>query len=312
MKKLKTIFWIIWAGSLSLSLIDATISNGHILDKFGFSMKAVFMTVAIFSVVLLLFRFIKKDFHSQKRDRIITIFSTFVITFYIVLKIINRFTYSGFVFSKLHIWPDGFIWPALLSFLAIVVVWTPQIKFKKLFNIQSAILAFIFLLIGLNLLQIYKSEWQAFYYIVTNPRATYDDKMRYELCPIFYNYTLFINKYTSESSSLLMPPQTFPWPYVGNGGMLRYFVYPREITNGEEYKAPSLEVLKNIDYVLLNWGETEQTQGVYTHEWPKFDVKAEKIIFMNEDGSFGGEAKGDYHYNDYKGKRVWGLIVVKH
>jgi len=33
---------------------------------------------------------------------------------------------------------------------------------------------------------------------------------------------------------------------------------------------------------------------------------------MNEDGSYGGEIKGDYRYKDYKGKRVWGLIVVKH
>lgn len=254
----------------------------------------------------------KKHKTNQKSNKIITIFSIFVISLYIFLKIVNRMTYEGFVFSKLHVLPEWFFWPAMISLLVIAVVWIPQIKFRKLLNIQSAILIVTLLVVLFNLRQIYKSEWQAFHYILANPNATYDDKMRHELCPIFYNYTLFINKYTSEDSSLLMPPQTFPWPYVGNGGMLRYFVYPREITNGEEYKAPSAEVLKNIDYVLLNWGETEQTQGVYTHEWPKFDVKAEKIIFMNEDGSFGGEAKGDYHYNDYKGKRVWGLIAVKH
>jgi hypothetical protein len=312
MKKLISLFWFIWATSLLLGLVEAINYPGYLFNKFGFNMEMTFIFIAFLSVIVLLFKYIKKDFYLQKTDRIITIFSAFIMLMYLALKIVNRLTYDGFVFNKLHVLPDGLLWPALISLLSIAVVLIPQIKFNKLFNIRSVILIFTFLLILFNLRQIYKSEWQTFHYIIANPKATYGDKMRRELCPIFYDYTLFINKYTSEYSSLLMPPQTFPWPFVGNGGMLRYFVYPRKITNGEEYEAPSIEVLKNIDYVLLNWGETEQTQGVYTHEWPKFDVKAEKIIFMNEDGSYAGEVKGDYYYNNYKGRRVWGLIVVKH
>lgn len=312
MKKLINLYWIVWVVSLLLGLVGAFYSPGFLFEKLGVDMKVVFIFIALLTVIVLLFKFVKKDSVLQKKDRIITIISAFVVLVYVVLKVINRLVFNGLIFDKLHVLPDGLLWPVLISLLSIAAVWIPQIKFKKLLNIQSVILIVTLLLVVFNLRQIYKSEWQAFHYILINPKATHDDKMKHKLNSVFYDYTLFINKYTSENSTLLMPPQTFPWPYVGNGGMLRYFVYPREITNGEEYEAPSIEDLKNIDYVLLNWGETEQTQGVYTHEWPKFDVKAEKIIFMNEDGTFGGEVKGDYYYNDYKGKRVWGLIVVKH
>lgn len=248
----------------------------------------------------------------KKSNKIITIFSIFIITLYVFLKIVNRLTYEGFVFNKFHVLPDNFLWPALISILGIAVVWIPQVNFRKLLKIQSIIIVFALLIITQNLYHIYKSKWENFQYIVAHPYATYGDKMRRGVGSIFYNYTLFIDKYTSENSILLIPPQGFPWPQTGNASMLRYFVYPRKISNGKEFDPPSKDILKDIDYVLLNWGESDETEGAYTHDWPKFDVEAEEIIFMNKDGSFGGEVKGDYHYKDYKGKQVWGLIVVKH
>ena len=155
-------------------------------------------------------------------------------------------------------------------------------------------------------------EWWNFQFMIANPHATYDDKMRRVAGTLFYNYSLFVNKYTPKNASILTPPQSFPWPGSGNVAYFRYFTYPRNIYNGKESEPPSKEVLSKTDFVLLNWGETDQTEGAYTHDWPKFDVKAEKIIFMSEDGTFEGEVKGDYKYKDYKGKRVWGIIVVKH
>ena len=312
MKKIYLVFWVLWGMSLLLGFTEAVIYSGFVLNFIKIDISKISLIVGLLAFVILLFKLTKKTFLPVRFEKVISIVGALTIVLFVILKIVNRLAYPTFIFNTVHIQPDALKWAALIAALSIVVVWTPQIKFKKLLNIQSGILAFVLLIIGFNLYQIYKSEWQDFQYIIANPKATYDDKMGYKLCPIFYDYTLFINRYTPEDSTLLMPPQSFPWPYVGNGGMLRYFVYPRNIINGEEYVSPSTEELKNIDYVLLNWGETEETQGGYTHEWRKFDVEAEKIIFMNEDGSFGGEVKGDYHYNDYKGKKVWGLIVVKH
>jgi hypothetical protein len=311
-KRINILFWIFWAISLVLSLIESFTYSGYLLGRFGIGINVIMIIAGILAAIVLLLRLIKKDTKPRKSDRIVYIFFAFILTFYVVLKVINRLTPVNFVFSKIHVQPDNLLWTMLISALPAVIAWVPKINFRKLFKIQSFIFLFVAFIILRNLYSIYKSEWANFNYIVSHPNASYGDKMRMELCPIFYNYTLFINKYTPENASLLMPPQSFPWPYSGNGGMLRYFVYPRNIINGKEYEPPSKDDLKNIDYVLLNWGETEQTQGVYTHEWPKFDVNAEKIVFMNEDGSYGGEVKGNYLYKDYKGKRVWGLIVVKH
>lgn len=312
MKKLKTLFWFIWVTSLLLGLVEAINYPGYLLDKFGFDMKVTFIFIAFLSAIALLFKFVKKDFGLQKRDQIITIFSAFIMLVYVILKIVNRLTYDGFIFNKLHVLPGSLLWLALISLTGLGVVWIPQIKFKKLVNIRSVIYVFVFLLVLFNLRQIYKSKWQALQFIITNPKATYDDKMRKTIGDIFYNYALFVDKYTPENASLLVPPQAFPWPGLGNVGYFRYFVYPRTINSGDEFESPSKDALSKIDYVLLNWGESDRVEYLHTHGWPKFDVKAEKIIFMNRDGSYGGEIKGDYRYKDYEDKQVWGIIVVKH
>jgi hypothetical protein len=245
-------------------------------------------------------------------DKLVLVLFVFFILFYVFLKVLNRLTYPDFVFSTIHIQPDVLKWPTLISFLPVAILWIPRIDFKKLLNIRFALLVFVFLIIAYNFFKIYKMEWWNFQFMIANPHATYDDKLRGKIGSLFYNYALFIDKYTPEGATILIPPQSFPWPQSGNIPYFRYFVYPRNIYNGKESEPPSKEVLSKTDYVLLNWGETDQTEGAYTHDWPKFDVNAEKIIFMNEDGTFGGEVKGDYRYKDYKGKRVWGIIVVKH
>ena len=312
MKKVINLFWIVWGVSLLLGLVGAFYSSKYLFEKLGIDMKVVFIFTALLTFIVLLFRFIKKDFVLQKRDRIITIFSAFVVLVYFVLKVINRLVFNGLIFDKLHVLPKNLFWLALICLLSIAVVWIPQIKFKKLLNIQSVIFLIILLMIFYNLFSIYKSKWRLYQQIITNPYASYDDKMRNTIGDLIYNYALFVDKYTPEEASILVPPQAFPWPGTGNVGYFRYFVYPRTINSGDEFELPSKDDLNKIDYVLLNWGETDRVENLHTHGWPKFDVKAEKIIFMNRNGSYGGEIKGNYYYKDYKDKQVWGIIVVKH
>ena len=148
-------------------------------------------------------------------------------------------------------------------------------------------------------------------YVLRHLNASYDDKMKEKVGTVFYNFTQFIVKNTPENAYLLIPPQAFPWPQTGNGAFMRYFVYPRDVAIAGEYAFDRDDVeLKDFDYVLLAWGEGD-VKDQHTHGWPKFDVPAEKVIFMNEDGSFAGETVGDYIYERYKGNNVWGLIKVK-
>ncbi len=310
-KKINSLFWAFWVPALCLYLVEAVFYSGFILKHLGFTPLVLAAATGILGALILILKFITKDIKPRKSERIILIFFIFLLSLYVVLKIANRLTYANFVFSKLHVQPNNLFWPVLISFIPAAILWIPRIDFKKLLKIKFVLTLFVFSIIIANFYKIYKTEQWAFQFIITNPRASYGDKMRRAVGQVFYDYTQFINKYTPENSVVLMPPQAFPWPQSGNGAFLRYFVYPRKVGNGGEYTPGEKVKLENFNYVLLAWGETETTEGAYTHGWPKFDVPAEKIIFMNEDGTIGGEVAGNYRYKDYKDKRVWGLIKVK-
>lgn len=311
-RKISLAFWIFWGASVLLTLMEAVTYSGFIIKHTGLNPLVIVAPAVIFDLILLVINYVNKNKKNHKTDNLVAIFSGSLLVSYVVLKVVERLTYTNFVFSNLHIQPNNLLWPVLISFLPVVVVWFPRINFKKLITIQSILALFVILIVMFNLFKIYKMEWQKFRFIITHPNASYDDKMRESVGAVFYNYTQFINKYTKEDSSILIPPQVFPWPQSGNGAYLRYFTYPRGVGNGEEYSLGKQESLNNYDYLLLTWGDLDSTEPPYTHGWPKFDVPAEGIIFMNEDGTFGGEVKGNYYYKDYKDKKVWGLIIIKH
>lgn len=254
----------------------------------------------------------KKNINTGKVDKFIYAFSASVVALYIILKIVNRLSYPGFVFNILHIQPDSLKWPALVSLIPGIIIFYLHGSFRKLPKIQLAIGLAVVAVVFSNINAIYKSSWVTYRFILLHPFGSYTDRMKYTVGPLFYSYSMFIDKYTPKNATILIPPQAFPWPRSGNVGLIRYFLYPRKLSNGKELTGPTKEALNSIDYILLNWGDLDQVESTFTHGWPKFDVKAEKIIFMNEDGSFGGEVKGDYRYKDYKDKKVWGIIVVKH
>jgi hypothetical protein len=133
--------------------------------------------------------------------------------------------------------------------------------------------------------------------------------MREAIGEDFYNFTQFINKNTPESATVLIPPRGFPWPQTGNVGYIRYFIYPREIAKGKEYEPAHDYESKRIDYVLIAWGETPTTSHGFTHGWPKFDVEAEYILYLNKDGGV-TKKPGNYVYDEHKNNKYWGLIKI--
>lgn len=325
-RKINAAFWIIWLFALCLGLIEAVTYKGFTLKHTGLDPLVIVAATTFLAVLLLLLKFKHKDFKIRKGEKLVFVFFILLLSLYGILKEANHLTYPNFVFSRLHIQPNNLLLPVLISFLPVTISFSvmltsllpvvvkkvSRINFGKFFNVQIVLVLFTFSIIIFNFYRIYKMEKSTFRFIITNPFASYDGKMRQAVGTVFYNYMQFINKYSPENAGLLIPPQAFPWPQSGNGAYLRYFIYPRSVGNGNEYFPGEGVSLSDYDYVLLAWGETPTTEGTYTHGWPKFDVPAEKIIFMNKDGSFGGEVKGDYHDKDYKDKEVWGLIKVKH
>jgi len=309
---IEKIFYILWGVSVYIGFMESFSYRGYLLNNLKINSEIFYVTFLFIGVVYVLLKNKRKSFLLDKRLNKYWILCLVTIFFYIVLKLLDRFIYPNFVFSVIHIQPNNLIFPLGILLYPALLRALQEFVFGKTSRVNNIFTVMLIMYFCFNLYKIYKIENRSIKYIINNPTASYDEKMAYKVGDVFYTFTKFINKYTPSDSHILMPPQAFPWPQSGNGAFLRYFIYPRKVGNGDEKTSPSKETLSKIDYILLDWGETESTQSPYTHGWPKFDVFAEKIIFMNKDGSFGGEVKEDYNYKDYEGKEVWGIIVVKH
>lgn len=295
--------------ALVATLVESFTYTGFI--KSHFFINSSYLVIFLILTGFLKIIFDKKDIKTKIAICDVVPFLMSLIL-YVSFKLFDRFIYPNFVFSKVHIQPDNLFWVAVVLSIPVFVAVVKIDYSKKESRLPTAIMALCLSLVGFNLFKIYKIINSSLIFMIKNPTATYEVKMQEKVGKTFYKYTQFIDTYTPEDANLLIPPQAFPWPQSGNGAFLRYFTYPRNLGNGGEFSAGTNINWKNIDFVLLDWGETPTTEGKYTHEWPKFDVPADKIIFMNEDGTFASEIKGDYKYANYKGKKVWGLIVVKH
>jgi hypothetical protein len=306
------LFNLFWAFSMLIVLVESVTYRGAFMKHFRINPMAVLLGLFLFGFSLLVLK-IKRKEKVRESVFLVEAFLFASVTFvYVLFKVLNTLLNANFVFSKIHVQPDNLLWVVMIAFVPLLVNIIQGVYSGKAPKLPIFIFWACILLIVSNIFNTYKGEEWAFRFIVAHPRASYGEKMSRAVGTFFYNYTQFINANTPKDAALLMPPQAFPWPQSGNGAFLRYFVYPRVLGNGGEYlPGPKVE-WKNFDYVLLDWGETDSVDKPYTHGWPKFDVPAEKIIFMNKDGSYGGEKIGDYHYKDYLNREVWGLIKVKH
>ena len=128
------------------------------------------------------------------------------------------------------------------------------------------------------------------------------------------DYYDFIKENTSENARLLIPPRGYPWPMTGNAFYLRYFLYPRYLYEGKE-REPGINLKeKNIDFILLAWGESATTEKGYTHGFPKFKVPAKRIIYKKDLVHVANlekaEVKKDFDPADPQNFGKWGLIEV--
>ena len=78
-----------------------------------------------------------------------------------------------------------------------------------------------------NIVRISKGAVRSIYYVSRNWSLSYEEKMRSHWGPT-YTYLMFVNDHTPSTAVIMRPPTQRPWLTIGNGALIRYFIYPRK------------------------------------------------------------------------------------
>jgi len=328
-----TCFPLLWTLAFFISVLES-------FTYPGFSFKHLllpFQPLLGISILSGIFARLTQEEEEQKRGRIAS---------YRTLLIINRLAflpllfstllvfslewanYPNYVFSKIHLQPQLLLWPCLLSgflifldseglfkkwFLGHIILKQKMangfIKVKQVAARVLIIVVVVWILFN-NLFELTGWILRRSSFMVKHPQATYDEKMRYSWGD-FYDYMLFIRKNTNENAIIMHPPMKSPWSDVGNRGLIRYFLYPRQLI--QNLTDENAEIDKTADYVMLAWGSGScLDEQVDCHGWPKKRLEAEWILYKNPNSKEVGERIENtiYNFEDESNQGAWGLIKI--
>ncbi|NMD01318.1 MAG: hypothetical protein GYA62_16575 [Bacteroidales bacterium] len=288
-----------FASCLILSLVEAFTYPGFIVKHFH--IELFLGLLALFVGAYLFFLFLKTKKHDLLFIRFIAYVSLFA---YLFGKVVGEITYPNFIFSHFHFQPNLMLLPVICSFLLFAI--NDNVSIKAFTNIC------VFLLICQYLASDFATvKENNIPFILNNLQMSENKKMENLVGKTFYTFSEFLVENTESNSTILIPPQGFPWPQSSNIAYFRYFLYPRNLINGKE-KSSGTE-LDGVDYVILDYGETLTSEHGYTNVWPKFDVKGEYIIYWNPTtGEKYKDNTGVYKYNENNKSEMWGIIKIKH
>lgn len=224
---------------------------------------------------------------------------------YLVMQFLESLHFRNYVFSIYHLQPSSFFYIVIFSFVLAMIG-----RLKNKYNFHQIIIILILSVIFFDgLTYIMGSAISSDIFVLTHLKYSYADKMR-ENWGMYYDYIKFVKANTPDDSSILVPPQGYPWFITGNIGFDRYFLYPRKLINGGE-KDPGID-LNDVDYVLIDYGESTISQYGFTNIWPKFNVDGEYIVHWNPlDGTTRTIDNGKYIYKAGDNIEQWGIIRVK-
>lgn len=221
---------------------------------------------------------------------------------YFALSFLNKIDPNNGSNNILNIYRDDVL---LLWFMSALFIGLGR---KVIIKAQLFIIIALLLIENLVFLEP-KTLLKNIFFIIKNPSLSYDQKMRYQVGDLFYDYTSFVRLNTPETATILIPPQDYPWPQTGNAGYLRYFLYPRKLVVGKEYE-PGVDLSGgNIDFILIAKGESQLMGKNTSYGWPKFPVIADTLIFFGKEMK-GQEIKSNYVFSEATANR-WGLIKLK-
>lgn len=311
-KFLKAGFVIIpyfYLGVFLMLLVESFTYIGFIKKHFFIDSSYIF----IFSIVIAItYLFVKRSGEEKLLQRFFKvnkiIFSTTILSSFI-LFIIEYANFPNYIFSKIHVNIDNISRIIFLSSALWLIDWL-RTKSKTMSKKSYLITSLSFLLIFFSLFSLldktFKEALEKNVYVIKNINDNYDQKMLKQW-GIFYSYMMFVKNNTEEDSTMLIPPQTWTWYKTGNVGLVRYFLYPRKLGNGDYDKLPDL---KNYDYIFLAWGELPNGNKD-DYGWPKVKIDSEKIIYWDEKSNSVKAVNSKYDPADKENYKAWGIIKVK-
>lgn len=313
--KILFISWLILVlAGLGLGLIESVSYRGIVTKYLGIVPVNIYLIAVILTFIINILK-LKPVWLTNLKSK----FKLFLLLFVplsALLIYLEKAIYPNFIYSTLHIHPA--VLNEVLIYLLMIWIFYPRKEIKK-FSLSEIAIIFsnkILILILLsyiflnNLAETTAIISKDFTFITKHANATYDEKMREKVTEEFYNYVQFVKNYTPDDATILIPPQNFPWPQTGNIPYMRYFLYPRKLTNSVSDLTDSGVDFKELDYVLLAWGESNGEVAGFTHGFPKFPVEAQEVIYLQIDGSV-NIVPGNYKYEKDKNVSEWGVIKVK-
>lgn len=135
---------------------------------------------------------------------------------------------QGTTFSLLRLRPESMFFASLPTLTLCLVLLIPRhLNPKK--RLLRFLLGFSLIFYILRLLPITTTQAAVnLRKIITNPTATYDQKMGLEW-GVFYEEMLFVLDHTSPTATIILPTDLARYPLHANVDLVRYFLYPRDL-----------------------------------------------------------------------------------
>ncbi len=221
--------------------------------------------------------------------------------------------FDGYVYTHLfHLQPRVLrAIPLMGIFILVFNLLGPNLGLikKRLKSINFVFIIILVLLLSENLIMLLPKMFYRTAFVISHLNFTYDQKMEAKWGD-FYNYMVFVRENTPEDAIIMYPPQKYPWMNVGNGGLIRYFLYPRHIV--QNYSNEYAQIEGSADYVMIAWGGWS-CEAERCHGWPKIKVPAEWMLYKKKN-SIEIENKFEdtvYNPDDNINHEAWGLIKIK-
>ncbi|GAB4028105.1 MAG: hypothetical protein Fur0011_7400 [Candidatus Microgenomates bacterium] len=285
------IYYLILAFALISAFLESVSYYGFIENKLGFPSLAIYLLSFIISIF-----YFKQVKVTTKIFKIILIITSIIYAFLIALE---TYFYPNYIYSNFHINPA--VTQFALAFLSYHLTLHLNLDWYKALLFASL----IYVLVDGSGRTLGLAS-RGLGHFVSDPSASYETKLA-RVYPGFYETMKEIVEVTPANSTIFIPPQSNPWELEGNGAMVRYFVYPRQVRNlSDDLFVPKVD---GPAYVLVARGSAKQRVTVYDYGWPKSTFTGKKVWKLIDKKKLVLQPDSTYIY-DPDNLWDWGLIEV--
>ncbi len=306
---------------VAFSVLEGVTYQGFI-DKYFFIDIKIILAALLLSGIFVLLHL--KPAESKPSEYYVFLKNLMVISFIIMLFVscllyirlpLNR--NSILVGSSNFIYPNRFLIATVLSGYFLVIYNLCFGKFshylkKQLKTFSAQELTYAIFVIGIILwtfvinagkdILIFKGNILP---ILSNPTASYDEKLRSQVGPIF-DYYKFVVAHTPPDALILNPLQQGQWPDVSNQGFTRYFIYPRNLISEDVFD----KTKDSPDFAFMI-GERKLHDNSPHNRWPDFPIPAKRVIYYPNNKDIAPiEVLGDYNPKKVPYADYWGIIEI--